>query len=178
MTPLQRRIEELGQAIRTWPDRRVWGVCCLVYALFLACVLPLATATGVARPEMAQGTWYAAARLALIVAVHPAFTEEFVFRGLLLPRPPFHRSRGARLLVAALALVLYVASHPLSAMLFRPAALPLFSAPAYLLCVTLLGATCTALYWISESLWPPVAVHWITVVAWLLCLGGQRLAHV
>jgi len=30
-------------------------------------------------------------------------------------------------------------------------------------------------YLISRSLWPPVLLHWITVVAWIILLGGQQL---
>jgi predicted Abi (CAAX) family protease len=83
--------------------------------------------------------------------------------------------RGRVLLIAGGALALYVASHPLNAILFRPQALALFESPVYLTLATLLGAACTAAYFISRSIWPPVAIHWLTVVAWLYLLGGHAL---
>lgn len=112
---------------------------------------------------------------ALMVLVHPAFVEELVFRVLLLPRDPSTLRRGRVVAIAAIALGIYVASHPISAMLFRPQALSVFSSPAYLTLAALLGATCTAAYWISRSIWPPVLIHWLTVVLWLWFLGGQAL---
>jgi predicted Abi (CAAX) family protease len=111
----------------------------------------------------------------LVVFVHPAFVEELVFRVLLLPREAASMRRGRLVAVAAVALGLYVASHPITAMLFRPQALSVFSSPAYLALAALLGATCTATYWISRSIWPAVAVHWLAVVTWLWFLGGQAL---
>jgi CubicO group peptidase (beta-lactamase class C family) len=35
---------------------------------------------------------------------------------------------------------------------------------------------CTVTYWISRSLWPPVLLHWSTVLIWITLLGGQGLA--
>ena len=98
-----------------------------------------------------------------------------LFRALLLPRNAASM-RGPRLLVTAgIALALYVASHPLNAMLFRPQALHLFASPGYLTLVAMLGATCTWAYLTSRSIWPPVAIHWLTVVAWIWLLGGRAV---
>ena len=84
--------------------------------------------------------------------------------------------RQSRLFVrAGLALAVYVASHPLNAMLFRPQALHLFASPGYLTLVAMLGATCTWTYLTSRSIWPPVAIHWLTVVSWIWLLGGRAL---
>ncbi|HUK34798.1 MAG TPA: CPBP family glutamic-type intramembrane protease, partial [Vicinamibacterales bacterium] len=73
------------------------------------------------------------------------------------------------------ALAVYVASHPLNAWMFRPQVLGLFSSHAYLVLVTLLGLTCTATYFVSRSIWPPVVIHWVTVVTWMWFLGGYAL---
>ena len=81
----------------------------------------------------------------------------------------------AVLALAVGALLLYVAAHPLNAILFRPGLRTLFESPAYLSLAALLGATCTAAYWISRSIWPPVLIHWLTVLAWLYLFGGWAL---
>ena len=107
-----------------------------------------------------------------IVLVHPAFVEELIFRVLLLPRETASIRRGRLIAAAVVALALYVASHPLNAILFRPGLRSLFESPAYLSLAALLGATCTAAYWISRSIWPPVLIHWLTVIAWLYLFGG------
>ena len=79
------------------------------------------------------------------------------------------------MLVAGAALAVYVASHPINALLFRPQVLGLFESTSYLVLATLLGLTCTATYLISRSIWPPVTIHWLTVVMWIWLLGGHQL---
>ena len=111
----------------------------------------------------------------VIVLVHPAFVEEAIFRALLLPREPTSMRRSRLVAVAGGALALYVVLHPLNAVLFRPQAIGLFTSPAYLAMATLLGVTCTVAYLTSRSIWPPVAIHWLTVIAWLYLLGGRAL---
>jgi predicted Abi (CAAX) family protease len=115
----------------------------------------------------------AAAMAALTIALYPAFSEELLFRVMLLPRS-FDRSRRPRAItVASLALLAYVAAHPLNAALFRPELFGLFSNPFYLALTALLGIACTAAYFASGSIWPPVLMHWVTVMLWILGLGGQ-----
>ena len=171
----ERRWKDLRAALTTMPGGRVWLRCALVYGLFLACAAPIGLWFGFLRPatphlgpsEMASG--------GILLFLQPAFVEEVVFRGLLLPRDASSRSRGHVVFMAVVALTLYVASHPLNAALFRPSVLSLFASPVYLTLTTLLGLTCTAAYFISRSIWPPVAIHWLTVVTWIWFLGGQAL---
>jgi predicted Abi (CAAX) family protease len=162
-------------ALKTIPDRRAWARCALVYGIFLICAFPIGLLTGLLQPgvaHVAPAIWLGTSA---IVFVHPACVEEFIFRVLLLPRSPDAMPRGRLIAITLVALALYVVSHPLNAMLFRPEAAAVFERPAYLMIVALLGITCTAAYWISKSIWPPVAMHWLTVVLWLWLLGGQAL---
>jgi len=162
-------------ALKTIPDRRAWSRCASVYAVFLICALPMGLLTGLLHPESAHIAPPAFLTTALVVLLHPAFTEELIFRVLLLPRDPSTMSRSRVTAMAVVALALYVASHPVNAILFKPAVAAVFERPAYLALVTLLGAACTAAYWISKSIWPSVVMHWLTVLAWLWLLGGQAL---
>ena len=162
-------------ALRTIPDGRAWSRCALVYAIFLVIALPIGLLTGLLHPQAAHVAPSAFVATALVVFLHPAFTEELIFRVLLLPREPARMSRGRGIVIAVAALGLYVASHPLNAIAFRPQLAVVFERPVYLALVTLLGAACTAAYWISKSIWPPVVMHWLTVLAWLWLLGGQAL---
>jgi len=101
----------------------------------------------------------------------PAFIEEFVFRGVLLPRslslrPWLHQA--AAVLASTL---LFVAYHPLNHYLIGLSDTSLFVEPAFLVIVTALGLTCAVGYLRTGSLWVPILVHWATVVLWNLFLG-------
>ena len=162
-------------ALKTIPDRRAWSRCAIVYFVFLICAAPIGVLTGLIHPAAPALAPTVLVGASLLVLLHPAFVEEFVFRVLLLPRAPAAMPRGRLIAVTAFSLALYVVSHPLNAMLFRPQAAAVFESPGYLVLVTLLGAACTAAYWISKSIWPSVLIHWLTVVVWLWLLGGQAL---
>jgi len=170
-----RRWNDLREALTTLPDVRTWLACALVYALFLFVAAPIGLTSGLLRPTsphlpVADALW-----ASLLMLIHPALVEEVVFRGLLLPRNPRTTSRTLLVAIAAAALALYVASHPLNAWLFRPDVLGVFASPAYLVLAALLGLACTVAYFISRSIWPPVAIHWLTVMLWIWFLGGQAL---
>jgi predicted Abi (CAAX) family protease len=168
-----RRWNDLRDALTTLPDVRTWLACALVYALFLLIAATIGLASGLLRVEASHAGAADAIRLATLLFIQPALFEEMVFRGLLLPRDVRSMLRSRVAVVAALALAVYVASHPLNAWLFRPQVLSLFSSETYLVLTTLLGVTCTATYWISRSIWPSVVIHWLTVVVWIELLGGR-----
>jgi predicted Abi (CAAX) family protease len=172
-----RRLIDLRDAVTTLPDARTWATCAVVYAGFLLCAAPIGLASGLLRVDVSRANAVDAMRIGTLLFIQPALFEEIVFRGLLLPRDVRSMRRSRVVVVAALALAVYVASHPLNAWLFRPQVLSLFSGHTYLLLTTLLGLTCTATYWISRSLWPSVFIHWLTVVAWIGLLGGRALLH-
>jgi predicted Abi (CAAX) family protease len=73
----------------------------------------------------------------------------------------------------ALSVGLFVAWHPLLAPTRRDPLRTLLKDPRFLVQVTLLGLACSLAYLVSGSIWPPVLIHWLTVVVWLL---GHRLA--
>ena len=167
--------DRLLGAVRTLPSARTWGRCALAYAAFLACAFPVGAVSGLLHVSLPDARPAEIAATCLMVFIHPAFVEEMLFRALLLPRNAASMRRVPLVVTVALALALYVVSHPLNAMLFRPHALSLFASPGYLTLVAMLGATCTWAYMTSRSIWPPVAIHWLTVVAWIWLLGGRAL---
>ena len=167
------RVFDIRGALTTIPDGRTWGRCALAYLIFLAAAIPLGLVTGLLHPSAPAIPAMQVLTTALVLFVHPAFVEEFIFRVLFLPRNASTVPRARLVAFVAVSLTLYVASHPLNAVLFRPQARAVFESPAYLALATLLGATCTAAYLLSRSIWPPVVIHWLTVVVWLFALGGQ-----
>lgn len=90
--------------------------------------------------------------------------EEMVFRVALAGRQGFWR--------AALALALFVLWHPAQVWLGLPMAQPAFLEPGFLLIAAALGLTCTLAWRMTGSIWPAVAIHWVTVVGWKAVLGG------
>jgi len=174
-TTVRTHLTDVWLAVITLPSAKAWWRCLLVYAVFIACALPLGLASGLLRPGLAPLRPAMFALLPIYLLLRPALVEELVFRALLLPRDTTRVSRWRLIMVSVVALAVFVVSHPLHAWISRPAALELFTNPVFLACAALLGIMCTLAYLISRSLWPPVFLHWITVVAWILFLGGQGL---
>lgn len=105
-------------------------------------------------------------RLAATLFVAPAFGEELLFRGLIIPR---ERPEPKWLLFSV---VLFVAWHPLQAMTIGPPWAGAFLNPWFLAATTVLGAALVRIYAATGSLWPPILVHWLVVLGWKLLLGG------
>lgn len=167
------RLAGLAQGLATVPDARGWLESLALALALTALAAPLARAGGlIDLPSRAAGDAW---RYLLVPFLAPGLLEECVFRGLLLPHP---RGSGLELRLRARwwlgALVIYVASHPLTATLVRPAARDVFDAPVFLLEAALLGVTATALYERTGSLWPAVLLHGAVVAIWLH-LGGAAL---
>ncbi len=160
-------LERLALTLATWPSRRAWRRLGVVFALYALLAALFSSGSGFVEFSPLPLSW-AYLRLGLVLFVAPSGLEEALFRGFL-PRP----GEPKALPYAALSLALYVLSHPANALLFRPAALPVFTDPRFLVLVTLLGAACTAAVWTSGSLWPPILLHWLTVFVWLGFLGGR-----
>jgi predicted Abi (CAAX) family protease len=170
---LRQRWGDLRDAVTMLPTRDAWTRCALLYVLFLVCAVPVGLVSGLLQPGMPDLSPAAALGVALTLVIRPALIEELIFRGLLLPRRSDALSRPRLYATIAGALLVFVAAHPLNALLFWPAVVGLFTNPAYLTLAALLGLTCTAAYLSSGSIWPPVAIHWVTVTVWILWLGGH-----
>lgn len=135
--------------------------------------LPLARRSGLLPRRWHWLPWPQLLPRAARLFVVPALGEELLFRALLLPT----RFEGVGVLAqvpwVALSVGLFVAWHPLLARTQRDPLRTLLTDPRFLVQVTLLGLACSLAYLVSGSIWPPVLIHWLTVVVWLL---GHRLA--
>lgn len=101
----------------------------------------------------------------------PSLGEELLWRWLLIP--PKASDSPWRAAVAVLASTgVFVAAHPFAAWLFVPHAWETFTHPAFLAIVALLGIACGTSYVLSRSIWPPIAIHWVTILVWKFMLGG------
>lgn len=164
-----RAVERLVSLLTTLPSRGTWHALAIIFVLYALLATLIASGSGFIKFSPLPLTGRGYLRLALVLLVAPSGLEESLFRAFLLPRSDEHRA----LLYAALSLTLYVLSHPMSALLFRPSARNVFTSPRFLVMVTLLGVACTAATWTSGSLWPSIFIHWLTVFVWLGLLGGR-----
>lgn len=113
--------------------------------------------------------------LPLTLFIFPSLLEELFFRGLLIPRTISDSGRAAVWRSILLSTLAFVAWHPFNALLFNHSAIPLFLNPWFLVITAALGLTCGYGYVVSRSIWVPVIIHWMTVCAWVLLLGGRNL---
>ncbi|EIE19729.1 hypothetical protein COCSUDRAFT_44554 [Coccomyxa subellipsoidea C-169] len=112
---------------------------------------------------------------AMFTIIAPGFTEEAIFRAALLPHPSvnpkaFPASFSQFALTAALPLAIFVAYH-----LVNPdkRARAVFWDARFLALAALLGAGCTASYYVTGgSLVAAALTHWLPVNLWLFLLGG------
>ncbi len=106
--------------------------------------------------------------------VFPSLLEEAFFRGILIPNNAITQSRCRIVAYITVSTAAFVLWHPANALTTNTTAAALFLNPAFLLIVALLGITCSVSYVFSRSLWMPTIIHWLTVVVWVIFLGGRN----
>ena len=162
--------DNLVAGLRTSPFRAPWKAWALVPVL---AILAAAIGFGAGLLEVEWLDSPLAPLLPITLFVFPSLLEEAFFRGVLIPRNVL--DCGAPRVAVATSTVAFVAWHPVNALAFNHAAIPLFLDPWFLLIVAALGITCGCGYVLSRSLWVPVLIHWVAVVVWVLFLGGRNL---
>jgi len=106
--------------------------------------------------------------------IFPSLLEEAFFRGVLIPNNTITRSKSRIITYIVISTAAFVLWHPANALTINTTAAALFLNPAFLLIVTLLGMTCSVSYVLSRSLWAPIIIHWLTVVVWVIFMGGRN----
>ncbi len=168
-------VARLGDAL--FPPPQAAGIAWPL--LLLAVYAPLALWLG-RRDGLLPRTWSwpplpRLLRRGVATALMPAFGEELLFRGLLLPHPLAGLTPLQVGPWIALSTGLFVLYHPLAGRLWYPQGRLLFDDPRFLLQCSLLGLVCALAYSITGSLWWAVLIHWLAVLLWLEPLQGRRL---
>lgn len=145
------------------PGPADWGQSLLLFAVFALIAVYLGQHESLFKFSVTEA-WVPFIGIAVIAILVPSIAEEMVFRVLLGGRTGWLR--------AALALGAFVLWHPVQVWLGLPMAQPVFLEPAFLAIVALLGLACTIAWRRSGSVWPPVAIHWGTVVLWKAVAAG------
>jgi predicted Abi (CAAX) family protease len=158
--------------LRTPPSRgiAVSAVCFVVYVLL---VIPIGLGSGVIRPALADPESFLYMPFTLMVC--PALLEEVFFRGLLIPRNTGDGGTPRIVFFCLLSAALFTVWHLLNALTINPGARDFFLDPWFLLMAFLLGLSCSLGYIHTRSLWTPMLMHWLTVLVWVLFLGGRNL---
>ncbi|ALF54884.1 hypothetical protein ACX27_21950 [Nostoc piscinale CENA21] len=164
--------EKVISAVLTLPTMKDWIVAIILVVIIIVTCLPL-------------GLWYRFLELKIpqlsateVISIlvnrflFPCFAEELIFRVLLLPEKNSYAPITTQLFLGIASLIAYVVSHPLNATLFYKKALGIFTNQFFLFSTAILGITCTLAYVTSGSIWTPTTIHWITIISWLLALGG------
>ncbi len=162
--PILRRLKS---ALVTWPRSGEWVVSLAIYCGATVAIAAVALAFGLIHWQPRLGEWY----LRLSVFAVPAFTEELVFRGLLVPGRDEGQSAQRAIAFGTLAFVVW---HVVEATLILPGA-GLFLHPAFLFCAGLLGLACAVTRYRTGSLWPAVLFHGAIVLAWQVLFGGPTV---
>jgi predicted Abi (CAAX) family protease len=170
---LRPALQRAMTSLRTWPSRKLWLECLRAFLLYAGIALFLGVSLGYFRFEFTQDSPARLLRFAAIALLVPCLTEELFFRAMLLPDPKQIASSGSVLARTFLALVLFVAWHPLNGMLWKTAARQTFLDPVFLLLSTLLGGCSTFVYLRTASIWPSTLIHWFSLICWKAFLGGR-----
>ncbi|MAC39395.1 MAG: hypothetical protein CMH94_05470 [Oceanicaulis sp.] len=150
-------------AVRTWPRLSEWGQSLLLFGVFALIAAYLGQHESLFKFSLTD-EWRPFIVVAVIAILVPSLAEEMVFRVLLGGRTGWLR--------AGIAIAAFVLWHPVQVWLGLPMAQPVFLEPAFLAIVALLGLVCTVAYRTSGAIWPPVAIHWGTVVLWKAVAAG------
>jgi predicted Abi (CAAX) family protease len=150
----------------------------LVAGLYGAGALTLGRPSGL-RPGALPWGWRGSALCrwllrALRRLVAPAFLEELLFRGLLLPSALDGVRPLAMLPWMALSTGLFVLWHHLAARCTPSRVRGRRRNVRLLLPSAFLGMACCLVYVLSGSLWWPVLLHWVAAMGWSEGLGGGR----
>ena len=118
-----------------------------------------------------QRFWF----IPLVLVLFPSIPEEFLFRGLLVPRDVLDSSKGRAAAYVFGSTLIFTLSRPLYELTISGRSQPIFLNPYFLAIIFLLGITCCLGYILSRSIWVPVFIHWLAALVWVLFLGGGSL---
>jgi predicted Abi (CAAX) family protease len=160
------------RCLSTWPTPAGWRAAAAALFFFALFALSFGYLSGFFQPHLTSMPLSKFLGVTAIVFVFPGITEEFVFRGLVLPHPTEEQFERTRLRDLIVSVFVFVFWHVGNAWLTFPVARPVFWDWRFLTIVVGLGWACGWSYQRTGSLWPSVLIHWFIVVIWKAFLGG------
>jgi uncharacterized protein len=170
---IRERFRGIKTAFTTFPTAREWRWCGAVATAFIAATLGLGFATGFIHLTAPVFSGTKLFLFGAVILLRPCLLEELVYRALLVPHRDEQGTSKSTFIQSAVALVIFIAAHPLNGRFFRPQAYDAFGHPVFLLSAGMLGLVCTLTYRKTGSIYPAVIIHWLTVFAWIPFLSGK-----
>jgi predicted Abi (CAAX) family protease len=167
----------LVNSFLTIPNINDWVWTAVLLLIFSLIVVPLGFKLNFLKAGIPDISWKIMFRLTLMTLLLPATAEELFFRILLLPHKTEQVSLAYQWIAGGVSLMLFVVYHPLNATFFIRSARTIFSSFAFLTSAAMLAIVCTLAYLKSGSIYPPIILHWIFVLSWLLFFGGYQKLH-
>lgn len=172
---LQRRLRSIQIACTTWPTNAIWWKCGFVFSGFAALALLIGFQFNFLHVAQTAIPWTEQVMIAGVLFIAPSLLEEVVFRGMLISHPREGALRITLVSQTCFSIVAFVLWHPFNGWAFSPAVWPIFTDPIFLILATLFGLTTTTTYYLSSSIWPPVFIHWLIIMGWVLYFGGRNV---
>ena len=146
----------------------------VVFLVYMGVAVPIGFVSGFFKTGVLTANIWVTIALPVSLFFIPSLFEEVFFRGFLLPHRARKVSPKPLFLSCLFSIAAFIAWHPLNAMTINPLAYPLFTNPVFLCLAALLAIACTITYLKTGSLWVPIGIHWLTVLAWVFFLGGRN----
>lgn len=147
-----------------------------VICIYALCALLFGFMTKLFQFSLFKGDLKTLIALPFILMFIPSIPEELFFRGILLP----HRQEKSSPLIKKIwivsSILLFVLWHPFAALTTYTNVQELFTDIRFITIVTMLAIACTITYLKIHSIWIPIFIHWLTVLVWMLFLGGRNFA--
>lgn len=172
---LYRRGQDLKLGLITKPGKADIIFSVAVALIYTAIALPAGLLTGFLKIRVLDMGPLTMVTLPLSLLVMPSFLEELFFRALMLPHKTRRLTAQKKVFLSLFSIFAFIAWHPINAMTINAAAYPIFTNPVFLILAALMAVACTITYLRSGSIWIPVVIHWITVLVWVLFLGGRNV---
>ena len=156
----------------SFPSINSWLITFTLLLIISLICLPIGFKTGLLRRKNQSLPLRISISVSITCFFFPALSEELFFRVMLLPCKTENASSTIQFIWDCISLLAYILSHSLNAVTLYKKGFTTFTNPIFLLSASVLGITCSIAYLESGSIWTAITIHWITVIAWLLFLGG------
>jgi len=146
----------------------------VVFLIYIAAALFIGFSSGFFKIKVLKTGIWVMILLPISLFFVPSLFEEMFFRGFLLPHNERKISTTSLLLYSVFSIFVFIVWHPINAMTMNHPAYAIFTSPVFLCLAALMGIACTITYLKTGSLWVPVVIHWLTVLAWVFFLSGRN----
>jgi len=171
---LSGRLIDLKRGLLTLPKGSDILFSVVVFLIYITVALCIGLYSGFLKIKVLTTSTWVMILLPISFFFVPSLFEEMFFRGLLLPHKSRTTSNRLLLLYSVFSIFVFIVWHPINATTINHPAFAIFTNLVFLCLATLMSIACTITYLKTGSLWVPVVIHWLTVLAWVFFLNGRN----